>query len=270
MEITILGSAAADGWPACFCGCETCRRARAAGGRNIRSRASVQFGPKHRIDLPPDTWYHEAVLGADLFELQFLFVTHSHQDHWSPGYLEYLRPPFAHGRTEPLRVYGNAPTISARTYGTLANGAESVIFTEAKPFEPIQAGEFVFTPIRASHMKDEECLCYVASSEGKTVLYGSDTGWFPDDTWEFLESLRFDCVIHECTTGPNKCETYHTDFDHLFAAKDRLEKAGAISPDCVFVATHFSHNVGFMHDELEHILEQRRILTAYDGMKIRL
>lgn len=270
MEITILGTAAAEGWPSVFCRCDTCRRAREVGGKNIRSRASVQFGPAHKIDLPPDTWYHEAVIGADFSGLEHLFITHSHQDHWSPGYLEYLRPPFAHGRTEPLRVYGNAPTISVTGYGTLANGSESVIFTEAKPFEPIQAGEMTFTPITASHMRDELCLCYVASDDAKTVLYASDTGWFPEETWEYLESIRLDGVISECTCGPNKCESYHLDFDHLFAMKERLENSGVISADCVFVATHFSHNVGFLHEELEYILNQRHIQVAYDGMRISL
>lgn len=270
MEITILGTAAAEGWPAVFCKCETCRRAREAGGKNIRSRASVLFGAHHRIDLGPDTWYHEAVLGADFSELRYLFVTHSHGDHWTPEYLGYLRPPFAHGRTEPLMVYGNAPTIVGKSYGALANGSESVILTGARSFEPIRAGEYVVTPIRASHMRDEECLCYVMQAEGKTVLYGSDTGWYPDDTWAFLQTLRFDCVIHECTCGPVKCENYHMDFDHLFAAQDRLATAGSIGSDSLFVVTHFSHNVGLLHDEIESIVRERRMQVAYDGMKIRL
>jgi len=55
MEIKILGTAASEGWPAIFCACETCRRAREVGGKNIRSRASVQFGPRYKIDLPRDT-----------------------------------------------------------------------------------------------------------------------------------------------------------------------------------------------------------------------
>lgn len=270
MDITILGSAAAEGWPAVFCKCDTCRRAREVGGKNIRSRASIQLGPAHKTDLPPDTWYHEAVIGADFSGLEHLFITHSHEDHWAPQYLPYLRPPFAHGRIEPLRVYGNAPTIGGRTYGTLPDGSESVSLAEVRPFEPIQAGGMTFTPITASHMKDELCLCYVVSDGAKTVLYASDTGYFPEETWEHLESIRLDAVISECTCGPVKCESYHLDFDHLFAMKERLEKSGVIAANGLFVATHFSHNVGFLHEELEHILNPRHIQVAYDGMRISL
>ena len=39
MEITYLGTAAAEGIPGIYCGCETCRRAIAAGGRNIMTRS---------------------------------------------------------------------------------------------------------------------------------------------------------------------------------------------------------------------------------------
>ena len=38
MEILYLGTAAAEGWPALFCGCEICKRARAAGGKELRTR----------------------------------------------------------------------------------------------------------------------------------------------------------------------------------------------------------------------------------------
>ncbi|MCX6374752.1 MAG: MBL fold metallo-hydrolase [Armatimonadetes bacterium] len=273
MDITILGTAAAEGWPASFCGCDICRRAREVGGKNIRSRASVQFGPAHKIDLPPDTWYHEAVIGADFSGLEHLFITHSHQDHWSPGYLEYLREPFAHDGPPLLSVYGTSAVIKRGVDELASHGIREgghVGFTEIEPFIPVQAGEMTFTPITASHMSDELCLCYVVSDGAKTVLYASDTGWFPEETWEYLESIRLDGVISECTCGPNKSESYHLDFDHLFAMKERLENSGVIGADCVFVATHFSHNVGFLHEELEHILNQRHIQVAYDGMRISL
>ena len=38
MKLQYLGTAAAEGWPALFCTCDNCARARAAGGKNIRTR----------------------------------------------------------------------------------------------------------------------------------------------------------------------------------------------------------------------------------------
>jgi phosphoribosyl 1,2-cyclic phosphate phosphodiesterase len=77
MRIQILGTAAAEGWPAVFCGCQTCLRARAAGGKDIRSRSSVQIDNEIKIDLPPDTYYHSVRHNIEFSRLKHLFITHS-------------------------------------------------------------------------------------------------------------------------------------------------------------------------------------------------
>ena len=41
MKLQFLGTAAAEGFPALFCQCENCKRARELGGRNIRSRSQA-------------------------------------------------------------------------------------------------------------------------------------------------------------------------------------------------------------------------------------
>ena len=38
MKIRFLGTAAAEGWPAVFCACESCKRAERLGGKDIRTR----------------------------------------------------------------------------------------------------------------------------------------------------------------------------------------------------------------------------------------
>lgn len=276
MDITILGTAAAEGWPATFCACDTCKRARAAGGKNIRSRQAVMFGSTHRVDFGPDAWYHEAVLGADMSALQHLFISHSHGDHWYPNELNYLRPPFAHENHWPLHVYGNDAVIrKAQDRFSLGEGTETewLILHQAVPLEPVQAGELTVVPITAVHMmgSNEMCLNYVFSDGEKNVLCGWDTSLYEDErSWQYLEGIKLDCVLLECTCGPVKCERNHMDFEHHLAFKDRLAKAGAISNDCIFVATHFSHNVGLLHHELEQFLNPHGVQVAYDGMKISI
>ncbi len=236
----------------------------AAGGKNIRSRQAVQFGRTHRMDFGPDAWYHEAIMGADMSALEHLFISHSHGDHWQPNELEYLRSPFAHENRLPLNVYGSDAVLCEVTETT-----ESFVLHRAVPLEPIRAGELIVTPITASHMENEQCLNYVFSDREKNVLCAWDTGMYEDEaSWECLAGMKLDCVILDCTCGPVKCEKYHMDFEHFLAFKDRLAKSGSISSDSIFVATHFSHNVGLLHDELEHVLNPHGVLMAYDGMKI--
>lgn len=55
MKIHILDSAAAEGFPAMFCECDTCKRARAEGGRSIRARSQAVIDNTILIDFGPDT-----------------------------------------------------------------------------------------------------------------------------------------------------------------------------------------------------------------------
>lgn len=56
MEIRYLGTAAAEGFPALFCQCDTCRRAAAKGGKNIRTRSSVLVNDTVLLDMGPDLY----------------------------------------------------------------------------------------------------------------------------------------------------------------------------------------------------------------------
>lgn len=267
MKVNILGTAAAEGWPAIFCSCETCQRARRSGGRDLRSRAAIQIDGTHRIDLGPDAWYHESVLGVDMSGLEHLFISHSHWDHLAHPHLHYLVPPFGHGRNGPLHVYGNDVVAKIVSENWDRLGDEVIKVHVVKPFVAVEAGRIQFTPLLASHMLNEQALFYVFSSEGRTVMYAADTGYFPEETWRFLEGIHLDCVICECTSGPSGDGKYHLNFETLFEVKQRLEKMGAYTGG-PFVATHFSHNVGMLHDEISAVLEPEGIIAAYDGMEI--
>ncbi len=52
----------------------------------------------------------------------------------------------------------------------------------------------------------------------------------------------------------------------IIEAKDALEKSGSIDTKSICIATHFSHNGGLLHHELEEILNKHGFLVAYDGM----
>lgn len=54
MKIQYLGTAA-EGLPALFCECETCKHAAFLGGRNIRTRSQAIIDDALLIDYPADT-----------------------------------------------------------------------------------------------------------------------------------------------------------------------------------------------------------------------
>ncbi len=265
MQIRILGTAAAEGWPGLFCGCETCRRARMAGGPNIRSRSSVLIDDRWKIDLPPDTFHHIATQGIDLSRLEHLFITHTHSDHCDLNTLEFMHPPFAHRGDEALHVYGAPPLYDAvvRRFGQAPPGVQ--LHTLA-PMQPVQAGALRFTAIRAQHDPSELCVTYVIESDTATVLYASDTGAYDEDVLETLGAYRFDLIIAECTMGLMEHDgRYHMAFRDVLHLRERLTQR-ATPASVRTVITHFSHNIGLLHDELEQAAMPEGIDVAYDGI----
>ena len=271
MRIQILGTAAAEAWPAVFCGCETCTRARTAGGKNIRSRASIQIDDIYKIDISPDTYYQMVRDGLDLSALAHLFITHSHSDHFALDEMEFFAEPYAHNlKNAPIKVYGNDAVVSAIKL-RYPESTLPIELTALKSFIPVEAGDLTFTPVVASHMSSEECLNYVVQSDSATVLYASDTGTYAQPTIDFLSALKFDLLIIECTYGTLDLPAAgHMTFPSVLQLRDTLKAQGAISADTPVVITHFSHNIGLLHDEFEAIANPENIAVAYDGMVIEI
>lgn len=271
MRIQILGTAAAEGWPAIFCGCDTCRRARAAGGKNIRSRASLLVNHNIKIDMGGDTYHHVAVHGIDLSKLEYVLITHSHDDHLKLGEFGYLRPPFAHNRVcEQVRVYGSPDVcerLSARYADPAATGFE---LHPVEPFKTVGIGDVSATPVVAVHKPDELCLNWVISQDGRTVLYASDTGPYNEDTYAYLSGIKLDMIITECTIGFGPGYSSHMSIGHVRDLKNRLLGAGTITPSTPVVITHFSHNVGLLHHELEAKTADDGFTVAYDGIVLEV
>src|SRR5437773_2231152 len=108
MEIKLLGTGSAEGWPGLFCSCDICVRSRVAGGKNLRTRTSALIDGVAKIDLPPDTLQHIHTQGLDLTKLEFLAFTHAHDDHLAAAELQYLSWMFVPKTLlKPLTILGS-------------------------------------------------------------------------------------------------------------------------------------------------------------------
>jgi len=273
MRILFLGTAAAEGWPALFCRCDDCRRARELGGKNIHTRTSLQLGERYKVDFPPDSYLQMLKYGLSFARLEHLFITHSHQDHLYTMDLGMRASPFSLTPLKRLYVYGNRAVHREITQKVRDLDKCGLIVKVLEPFESLRAGELEVTPIPASHDPKEVCLNYIFKFHGRTVLQGFDTGWYPERTWERLADHSFDVVIMDCTNGGVEKDIHpqgHLGVRSLIEVKRRMEKMGVLAPDCRFIATHFSHGGGLLHHELEDRLIPWGIEVAYDGMEVDL
>jgi len=271
MNIVFLGTSAAEGWPALFCECDVCVKARVLGGRNIRSRSSIQIDDELKIDWPPDTYLHLLKYNIDLAKVRYLFITHSHYDHLHADDLTMRREPFAHMKGESkLHVYGSRDAIDAIIKVVEDPSRQGLILHKLEPFETVDIGRFKITALPADHALDRICLLYLIESKGGTLLHGYNSGFFPEETWRWIRDYRFDLVILDCTNGVLPYVRYHMGLKGVITTKNRMISEGIADKDTIFVATHFSHNGLLTYDELVSKLLPENIETAYDGLTIQI
>ncbi len=279
MRFQYLGTAAAEGFPAMFCECESCRRALAAGGKNLRTRSQAVIDNRLLIDFPADTCIHVMQEQVPLHAIHTCLITHSHGDHLYAQDLEMRHTPYAQlHNPAPLTMYstlaaGRSIDNVIRTYGL---DAEKRVFHQTvTPFVPFTADGYTVTPLPANHAPDTGPVLYVISDGEKTVFYAHDTGWFPDETWRWLRGHHphFDLVSLDCTGGtlPGWMNG-HMSLDTNVRVRDQLRSFGCIEDDTRVFLNHFSHNIGsgLLYDEMAKEAAVYGFEVSYDGLVIEL
>lgn len=276
MRFKYLGTAAAEGWPAMFCACENCKKAIESGGRNIRTRSQAIVDNKLLIDFPADTYMHVLNSGLDLSKIENCIITHDHSDHLYSADFEMRREGFAYLHSgSPLTVYGTEPTGKKinqiiNLYNLSKQGR--VLFKCITPFVPFNVDEYVITPLKADHDPLCDPVFYIISNGEKTILYANDTGYFPDETWQYLEEHKpqFDFVSLDCTTGVEECRHSHMGINTDLEVKKRLIAMSCAGSGTKFCINHFSHNGKAIYDELIPIAQKYGFLVSYDGMMVEI
>ena len=274
MKLTYLGTAAAEGWPGIFCRCEFCGKARLLGGKDIRTRSQALLDDALLFDLGPDTYMHMLRDGLDMPGIRHVLITHTHQDHFYPVELLFRSHGFAHEVEDTLTLYGSDAMVRAVKDSFKAYPDGSVLrrgktaCSEIALYEPTDIAGYLVSAMLAAHDKNERCYIYLVEKDGRALLYGNDTGIFPDETWDYLKGRRLTLVSLDCTMGRFKEGSNHMGIPDVIEVKERLVQMGCADENTRFVATHFSHNGQLTHRELTEELSPHGIETAYDGMRI--
>ncbi len=276
MKLTYLGTAAAEGWPAVFCNCDNCKRAKAAGGRNLRTRSQSLVNGDLLIDFPVDTYSHMLKNNFDLSAVKYCFVTHSHVDHFVPVDLLFRAEScYSHGMTSPrMDFYGNEAVAQRFDHYVYQVNEDNMTyplgFHVIRAFEPVVAGDYEVTPLKAFHAQGEQAFVYLIKQGGKTLLYLHDTGILPEETVEYLKrsGAKADLISYDCTYVALPSAGGHMGLDSVPVMRKTLEEIGVSGKDTLSVINHFSHNGMLIHDELVPIAEKTGFIAAYDGLSL--
>lgn len=277
MKIKFLGTAAAEGVPAIGCRCDVCRRSRALGGRNMRSRSQALINGELLIEFNSDTLWHSHVHGFDLSGIDHCLITHSHSDHLYPDDIDNYRRDFCHGRERTMNFYAaedgynKIKEVSLRPW---MGGAVTAHLVEAgKPFK-IMDGRYSVMPFPAHHTPETSPVFYSVSCGGKKLLYAHDTGYFPEEAWELLKGEgRFDLISLDCTSClglDGHVYLRHMIFPTCLEVIKRMEETGLVDDKTVKVVNHFSHNGGQTYDEMRAEADKHGIVVSYDGLEIEV
>ena len=273
MKLTFFGTAAAEGIPGLFCDCRVCRNALAVRGKEIKTRSQALIDDKILIDFPADTYMHMLQHGVDLKNIHTCVFTHSHMDHLYERDLWCRNKGIGNEIEEiPLQLYltqaGYAQTIDYMEKHVNADRVQAHLIV---PFVPFLAEGYRFIPLKADHDQKADPVFYIIEHEGKRLLYANDTGYFPEETWEYLQSYGqcFDMISLDCTGM--LLENYrhgHMGFSVNREVVARLTEMGLCDERTVKYVNHFSHNGGATHEEMVAEAEKYGYGVTYYGLEV--
>lgn len=277
MKILYMGTAAAEGYPALFCVCERCKKARSLGGKNFRSRSQALIDGKLLIDFNADSLYHSKLYNVDYSYIKSLLITHIHEDHFVPVELGFRRSGFAvlEDKKTKLQIYGSKD-ITAPLEKVNAKADDEVYGFDihaVNAFEPFLAEDYKITALNAVHGgKDMTPFIYLIEKDGKSLLYAHDTGVLPDETFDYLKKTvkNLSFVSLDCTEGTRSINYFgHMNYERDLLVKNKLLELGVADENTVFCLNHFSHNgENTLYDDMSAIGKKDGFIVSYDGMTV--
>lgn len=247
MEILLLGTGSADGWPNPFCDCSSCEAERAAG--RSRRPASALVDDVVLIDCGPGATHAANAAARSLQRVEHVLITHGHPDHLDPAFL--LTRHRAHGIERHLHVWGPEHAINlCRDW--IAPGAPVELHAVGPGDQLVlstAAGEYRLSVLPAAHssgngdrLSDEAVLFDLTGPDGRRLLYATDTGPLPDSTIAAIHGA-VDVLLVDATCGDRHDHaTGHLDLATLPVVLASLRSAGVITSTTTVTATHLSHD----------------------------
>ncbi len=220
MELTFLGSA----------------NAFAAGGRYW---SSFIVDGKYLFDAPPTLLPHLKQLGISLPDIDVIFITHRHGDHFVGLPFLMLEYVYMSPRTEDLTIVGPPGSeewledFAERVYPNILKGSEyKRTYVDADPGREQRAGNLTFESYPMNHVRESSpgAFGYRVRIGDMTVAYTGDT-MFCEEAVKLGEGA--DVYVVDCTYAEG-CGPEHMGLDEVKKIRERL------APETAIILTHLN------------------------------
>ena len=254
MEVLLLGTGSADGWPNPWCRCASCTWARDTG--TLRSTTAALVDRVLLIDCGPDAPRQAERAGVSLADVRCLLLTHAHPDHLAP---EALLARSWSGTSTVLRVVGPGSAIDAcRDW---VGPHDPVQWEVVAPGDVLDVDGYVVRVLAAAHdvggdeLTHDAVLYDITAPDGARLLHATDTGPLDDATVRATAGAAYDVVLLEESFGTHTDHgTGHLDLATFPAQLAALRRVGAVVDRSDVVAVHLSHH-NPRGDQLARVLE---------------
>lgn len=266
MKLQFLGTGAAD-WPD--------KPVNKAG--MFRHHASLLVNERILIDPGPEVCnYARTLPEVDLEQVEAIFVTHTHEDHWNTDTVNQL----LQITKQKVHVYfyakagGNLHLDEKSTHG---NGLsqdvrDKLVLCPVRRGQKVCIENTVWQNLEANHYigGGETGSHYLITDGEETWFYGCDGGWFTTRTWDVLRKHRFDGIILDGTVGENSSDfrlAGHNTLEMNRILAKAMKQQGMLKPEAKLYLSHFgmtTYENG--PEDIRERVESVGFRMAVDGM----
>jgi ribonuclease BN (tRNA processing enzyme) len=203
--------------------------------------SSFLLNGRYLFDASPVILPHLKKCGIALEEIEAVFITHFHGDHFFGLPFLFLEYRHLTPRSKALTIIGppgleeRVRTITSAGYGDLLDHVDYPLrFESVEDGRTGEAGGLAFLAREVEHVDDLQCFGYRVDAGGRTLAYSGDST-LCEPLVELAEGA--DVFVVECSCWGEACGPH-------VSPRDLVELRRRLGPKPTFVLTHLDAGAG--------------------------